>query len=252
MIKPFRAFFIVICSMAIMAGDGVAVSQTITGGNLKGGVSFFMGFPRNEFDSNVESNGYGVNLHFGYTIPQTPVTFGLDGGFLIYGHETRREPFSLTIPDVTVKVETSNNIVPLHLFMRVSPPLGPFVPYLEGLVGLNYLYTETSIKDEDDPGNDEIASSKNFEDTAFSYGGGVGMLLRVYGAKHQARRLDSSDKDAKLHSVYINLTLRYMKGGEAEYLKKGGREIVDGRVIFDVLQSNTDMLMAKIGIELAF
>ena len=102
------------------------------GGNFKVGAAFMIGFPRNEFSDNVQNNGYGINFDIGYTIPQSALTIGLDGGFLIYGRETRREPFSLTIPDVTVEVTRSNNIVPVHLYLRLSPNAGPVLPYAEG------------------------------------------------------------------------------------------------------------------------
>ena len=48
---------------------------------------------------------------------------GADLAFMIYGSETRQEPFSLTIPDVTVEVETSNNIVLLHALARLQERL---------------------------------------------------------------------------------------------------------------------------------
>ena len=246
--KSVLLLFLPIC---LLLQSPVATHANPSGeGNFKLGIAFMIGFPKNEFSDNVENNGYGVNFNFGYTIPQSPLTIGLDAGFLIYGRETRRERFSLTIPDVTVEVTRSNNIVPIHLYMRLSPPSGPVLPYAEGLIGLSYLFTETSIKDEDEF-DEEIASSKNLEDVAFNYGGGGGLLIQVY-KREEDRRSRREDDDNKLHSVYINLSLRYMKGGEAEYLTEGSIEIEGGNVFYDVRQSRTDMVMAKIGVTFAF
>ncbi len=221
------------------------------GGNIKFGVAFLMGFPQSEFADNVENNGYGLNVNFDYTFPQSPFAIGLSGGFLIYGQETRREPFSLTIPDVTVEVTRSNNIVPINLYFRVVPIAGAVLPYVEGLFGLNYLFTETSIKDVD-AFDEDIASSKNLEDVSFSYGVGGGFMFRVYQKNKNQGRTRSDDDDNKVSSVYINLGLSYRKGGEAEYLTKGSITIDDGIVTYDARESKTDIMMLKIGVVIAF
>ncbi len=191
-------------------------------GNIKFGVAFLLGFPQSEFADNVENNGYGLNVSFDYTFPQSPFSIGFSGGFLIYGQETRREPFSL--PDVTVEVTRSNTIVPINLYFRVVPATGAVLPYVEGLVGLNYLFTETetSIKDIDEFDEDR-ALSRNLLDVLFSYGVGGGFMFRVYQKnKNQGRTRSTQDEDEdKVSSVYINLGLRYRKGGEAEYLQIG-------------------------------
>lgn len=217
-------------------------------GTFKLGVAFMMGFPQSEFGDNVENNGYGLNVDFNYQFPQSPVAIGLNGGFLIYGRETRREPFSLTIPDVTVEVTRSNNIVPIQLYLRIGPSSGPVLPYMEGLVGLNYLFTETTIKDEDGV-DEDIASSKNLEDVSFGYGVGGGFMFRVYQKQKQQSR---SNDENKVSSVYIHLGFRYMKGGEAEYLTKGSITIDNGNVNYDVRKSKTDMVLAQIGVTVAF
>ncbi len=220
-------------------------------GNFKLGVAFLVGFPQSEFADNVENNGYGLNVNFDYTFPQSAFSIGFSGGFLIYGQETRREPFSLTIPDVTVEVTRSNNIVPINLYFRVVPATGAVLPYVEGLIGFNYLFTETSIKDLDEF-DEDIASSKNLEDVSFSYGVGGGFMFRVYQNKNQGRIRSNEDED-KVSSVYINLGLRYRKGGEAEYLTKGSITIDDDSIVtYDVRESKTDIVMLQIGVVIAF
>lgn len=102
-----------------------------------GGINFMLGFPQGGFSQNVDNAGFGIGGYFGVLLPNSPVMLGGDLGFLIYGSESRKEPFSTTIPDVTVDVETSNNIVLGHLFIRIQAPAGAIRPYVDGLFGFN-------------------------------------------------------------------------------------------------------------------
>lgn len=206
------------------------------------GIQFRTGFPQGEFSRNVKNTGLGLGGFFGLQVPDSPVMFGADLGFMIYGLETRKEPFSSTIPDVTVDVETSNNIATGHLFLRLQSPERSIRPYFDALFGFNYLFTRTSIKDEWDESRD-IASSTNFDDITLSYGFGGGLQIRVF---------NDPFKENKLSSVFIDLGVRYMTGGEGEYLKKGSIEIVNQDVMMDVIKSKTDLLSFQMGVALAF
>jgi hypothetical protein len=133
---------------------------------------------------------------------------GVNIGYFIYGMESRREPFSLTIPDVFVNVDRTNNLVNFHLLFQVGFPTGSVRPYVEGLFGGSYLFTETNIKS--DNNFNEVASSVNFEDWAWSYGfgGGIGILV-------------AGDPLTNIGAIYLDLKARYLFGSEAEYLKEG-------------------------------
>lgn len=144
---------------------------------------------------------------------------GVELGFMVYGSETRREPFSSTIPNVFVDVTTRNNFFLAHLLVRLQPHTGAVRPYLQGMVGLNYLYTRTSIENTGNVG-EEIASSEDAIDNAFSYGGGVGGMIRVWSR-------DDEDTGG-LEEVLIDLDARYVLGQEARYLKEGSIRIEGG------------------------
>jgi hypothetical protein len=203
------------------------------------GGSIALGYPQGEFKENVDNPGIGGNLHFAIRFPQSPLTLGLSTTFLIYGSERREEPFSTTIPDVWVDVTTTNNLVMAHLLLRLQPSRGAVQPYLDGLLGLNYLWTETRIEDQDDL--EEVASSTNFQDATFGYGGGCGLMIRVW---HQRRRSLRGDG---VQAVLIDMGVRYLKGGKAEYLKKGSIRREDGRVLYDINESTTDILTFRLG-----
>jgi len=223
-----------------------AFSQT----PFQAGLNFLVGVPQGEFADNVSDPGFGFSGHFGYTIPRSVFAIGANLGFLVYGSETRKEPFSETIPDVTVDVSRTNSIFQGHLMFRIQPVNGFLAPYIDGLFGFNYLFTETSVKNEDSfNGYDEIASSTNYDDIAFSYGGGGGMMLRVYSGMHE----NDETGEEKPFQVFIDLGMRYLLGGEAEYLTKGSITITeDSRVLYSPSKSKTDLLNFHIGASVAF
>ena len=58
----------------------------------------------------------------------------------------------------------------------------------------------------------------------------------------------SDDDDPKLESIGIFGDIRYLRGGEADYLRKGSIEIDGGRVKYDVRHSRTDIVIVRIGL----
>ena len=241
----FKSCRRVFCLLIIGTLFGVAEPAQAQLG-LQGGLNFLLGFPQDEFDDNVEENGAGIAGEFLYSPRSTPLGFGLSFGYLNYGRESRREPFSSTIPDVTVEVVTTNNILLGHLLLRAQSKKGVLQPYVDGLVGFSYLFTETEIKDIDDPDFAGLVSSKNLDDAVFSYGGGGGLMIKVYTGKTKR------ENQPRMWSVLIDLKMHYLVGGEAEYLKKGSVRRSDGKVSYDIIKSKTDLLTAQIGVAVSF
>ena len=225
-------------SLLLLAVDS-ASAQT----RGEAGASFIVGFPQGEFSSQLNATGFGVNA-YGAIRPgrRSPILLGIDLGILIYGHERRNEPFSTTIPDVTVDVVTNNNIFLGHLLMRIQPPSGPVRPYLEGLFGLKYLFTETRIENEGFVGSEPIAHSTNFDDTALSYGAGGGLSISLGKANLESGRA----------TISLEFGVRYLIGSKAEYLKRGSIRRDAGGVAFDVTRSETNMLEVRIGVGFRF
>ncbi len=202
------------------------------------GINFMLGFPMNEFKENVSRTGIGGSLHFVFfdPVPMAPFTAGINIGYLNYGSESRREPFSHTIPDVVVDVDRTNNITNFHFLFQLMFPTGPVRPYLEGLFGGAYIFTQTSIKS---TGQQEVASSTNFDDIAWSYGGGGGFLIHLFSAPGP---LD------KFGSLFLDFKVRYLFGTEAEYLKEGSVTIQQGKAYYEVSRSKTDLLTVHLGV----
>ena len=210
-------------------------------------LNFLVGQPRGEFEDNVEDLGFGIGGLFAFRPGNSPILLGMDVDFAIYGNETRRVPFSETIPDVTVEVQTSNNILLFHALARLQGNQGRLRPYMDGLVGMHYLFTETKVRDEDSFDDNDIASSTNQQDVTFSYGAGGGIMIEVYENKN----LDQEGL-SKLKRVFVDFRVRYSFGGQATYLKEGSITRDGGSVSIDAIRSNTDLLTYHLGFAISF
>ncbi len=230
-----------LCRSALLLPVLACLSAPAAAQNFEVGGDFIIGFPQNQFRDNINDEGYGGSAHFGYFLGDTPIMVGADVGFLNYGTVKHHEPFSPDIPEVTVEVRTTNDIVMTHGFVRLQPQHGPVRPYVEGLLGFKYLFTQSSIID--DFSDQTIASSTNFDDFAWSWGVGTGLDIRLW--KNQRRH--------GIADVSLTVGAKYLWGSDADYLKKGSiRHDPHGGVTFLVFRSRTDMLVPNIGARIRF
>lgn len=226
----------------------VIVEQPVSAQELNAGLNLQVVLPQNEFSESIDTQGYGVNLNGMYRFSQSPFGLGLDFNFINFGQDTRDEPLSPTIPDLTVRVENEYNLVQGLMAARVQSPDGVIRPFAEGLAGFNYFYTQTSIENRRSQGDEPIATDTNFEDWGFAWGGGGGLMIRVF----DRRGSENLTPENPLAAGYINLGVRYLNGSEAEYLRKGSIVIENGSVTYDTLKSRTDMLIIQFGFVMRF
>lgn len=214
---------------------------------IQAALDFGIGIPQGDFRNQSDHLGGGANLMGGYRFANSPVMLGLEFGFMNFGTDIRDEALSDNIPDLRVEVENRYNLMHGDLLLRLITPPSTFRPYVDGLIGFNYFFTETVIRDRDDFfGDDEKLSDTNFDDTALSYGFGAGTQIRVW----QRRRMLTTSSEPS--SVYLNIRGRYMFGREAKYLQKGSVHTDNGKVAYDVSQSTTDLLHIKLGVVVNF
>ncbi len=211
------------------------------------GFGILGGFPSGEFGDNVTNPGIGLSGFVGYVIPRTPAVIGLDLGYLIYGHERRKEQFSLTIPDVQVGVVTENNILTMNAFLRLQTNTDPLRFYVEGVVGFHYLFTSTTIEDLPRFSGEDIASSTNLDDFAFTKGVGGGVLIELWRGGEGRTPLNRS-----LRTVSLDFRMRYHDGSQADYLKRGDIVRRSGTAELNVTKSTTDLITAHLGVALDF
>ncbi len=204
--------------------------------------SFVIALPQGEFAEKNDNTGFGFQIQGSLPTPGkvNPISFGLSIGYYIFQSSTERRPFSLTIPDVTVEVDRSHNMANFHFLIKGSPLTGTVRPYLELVGGGSYLFTETKIYSNYE--DKEIASDTNFDDWAWSYGGGGGVLILV------ARNLGD------VSNLFVDLKVRYLKGTEARYLTKDDIEIegLTGKVYYYPRTSQTDLLTIHLGVSAFF
>jgi hypothetical protein len=225
----------------------VLLTPTLASARLEAGLGLSLGWPAGDFQDEVDfAFGGGGRIGWG-TGNESPVkcTLFLDVNYLNYGHERRVEPFSYTIPDVTVDVVTDNYMMHFSPGISFGLSRGVVRPYGEVFGGLTYIATKTKIENSSLP-SEPIAESTNFNDYTYNIGAGGGLKFRVWQS--------GSDIDkVELSEALIDIKLVYIKGGEAEYLRKGS--IVrnnNATISYDTIRSNTDLVQLRIGAYLTF
>jgi len=206
---------------------------------IHGGIGVIIGVPVGDFQDNILIAG-GITGHFGFRLGESPLSLGVEASYLNYGSEDRMLPVG-GLPDLTVGVDTSNDVFLFHGRTRAQKRAGRVRPYVDGLVGFSYLTTTTSVDAKESCSSldgsyscsDDGDSVTNLDDLVFSAGVGAGVMIGL----------------GKSGSVKLDLSLRYLYGAQATYLTEGGIRWADtGPPILDPHRSRTDMLLIGIGI----
>lgn len=233
-----RSFFILLLALLLIPPAAHA--------RLEAGLGLSLAWPQSEFKDNVNfAFGGGARIGWGLGTESAAVVsiFG-DLNYLNYGRERRVEPFSLTIPDVVVDVVTDNYMFMLSPGVSFGLRNGTVRPYGEFFGGLTYIATKTRIENRGLPA-EPIAESTNFSDFTYNLGFGGGLKLLVW-----QKKIDMALTE--LREALIDIKLTYIKGGEAEYLKKGSISRDLGSISYETIQSNTDLLQLRIGLSFGF
>ena len=212
------------------------------------GMDLNLGTPLSGFANTMDRVGFGFTIHGAYQIKNRPLNIGLDFGFLNFGRDRRDEPISSTIPDLTVLVENTYNLMHSSVLLRLIQPSGKIRPYLETAVGFNYLYTETLIENTGIYYEEPVFRSTNFDDFTFSYGMGAGLMIEL----GTYTILDVLKEEVRIERILLNLMGRYKAGGSADYLKKGSITVQNGQAFYDVSRSETDVFYYTAGIVFTF
>jgi hypothetical protein len=166
--------------------------------------------------------------------PSSVLGLRIEGGFAIYGQETKRVPLSNTVDRVFVDMTTSNNIAMIGVGPQLTAPAGAVRPYIAGTVGLVGFFTESSVNGSDD--NYDFASSQNLGDGNLAWTLSSGFYIPIHAGKAP-------------WSIDIGAT--YHKNGRLEYLKKGGIiDNNDGTITLNRIRSEADFLAFRIGVRI--
>lgn len=235
--RKLRPFSIALLMTLCLGGAAAAADR------FQASLNFLVGYPQNEFRRNVDRTFYGLSGEFFYHFPSSPLALGISLEYLNYGSERRVEPLSYDIPDVLVDVTTRNSLFSTAAVVRISPVEGAFRPYVEGLVGFNYLFTATSVSD-DGSWSEDFATTTNLDDWSLTYGAGAGAVVRALDIRSHGGR--------SLFSLQLEAGVRYLKGRAAEYLKQGSIRREHGSLWFEPMISETDLLKTHLGLVFRF
>jgi hypothetical protein len=187
--------------------------------------------PVGEFAQYVH-NGFGFGGGFNARLDAAGyVRLRVDGSYLIYGHEGRTAPLSPTVPEVTVNVNTSNNIFALQVGPEFAVPSGAIRPYVNGHVGYSYFFTQSSVSGTSS--GDAFASSENYSDGVTSWGYGGGVRIPLGGTEHP---------------TMLDIGARYTRSGRTRYLREGSIHRDNGQVTYSPVESETNLVTYRIGI----
>lgn len=197
------------------------------------GPKFIAGVPVGTFGNKVGASP-GAAVDFTTRLGRTPVFVGAAFDYLLYGTETRQVSVIPAVPEVLNDVNTTNNLIRTHALVRIQPSIGRVRPYAEGLLGFSYAYTRTSV----DLGYEGGGATTHLGDFAPSLGAGGGVTIELVSG--QGGRLG------------LDIGLRYLTGGEVDYLTRGELQRNETGVTFEPSRSAATMFGLQIGIAVDF
>ncbi|MEX1183290.1 MAG: hypothetical protein WEF86_08630 [Gemmatimonadota bacterium] len=190
--------------------------------------------PSGEFLDYVQHGG-GLNVGVVWPVRAGGV-FALraDGGFIVYGSETKRVCFSTTVGcRVQLDLTTTNSIAYGNIGPQLMVPSGPVRPYANAAAGFSYFGTTSEVEgsnEQDEP----FASSTNFDDVTFAWAAGGGVLIPLSSGRTP---------------ILLDLGARYHGNGEVEYLKEGDiTDNPDGSITYDPTRSEANLWTFQIGV----
>jgi hypothetical protein len=203
---------------------------------FQGGVNFVQAFAVGDFSERVNLAAGGL-FQLDVGLGDSIFSIGGEVGYMGYGHVNRKVDVSSLIPEIphaSLSVSTTNSMVPMHARLRAQRRFGRWRPYVDALFGGNLISTDTSI---DCSANDNAScsgdtSATNAEDLVLSVGAGGGVMI-AFTPRPGVPRLDVS--------------FRYLRGGEGTYLTKGAIRREGSTALFDLSRSRTDMIALYVG-----
>jgi hypothetical protein len=226
----------------------VAPAQQKQPGEKRFEVDMVWGFAQGSFEDNLDRPMPGVVLSFGARTPNLPLVLSTEIGWLGYGFDNYLEIQYPDTPISVLNVGTKNSIVLTHFVMRVVPYEGIIAPYVDGLVGLKYISTSIDVESEaiiDDDGviiiddGNRIFTSSTYNAFATSYGFGAGVNIQIFSGNLGFQNPNSS--------ISVNMGAQYLFGSKANYLTENSIQPGVDRIRFERVESNTNMLIPKIG-----
>jgi hypothetical protein len=202
-----------------------------TGGFLGGRLELAQ--PQGEFADAIDQ-GFGGNLHYIHRLDRDGwLGIRVDADMVTYGMERQRVLLSPTVGGrILADLVTTNNIATLGVGPQIGVPVGGLRPYVNGFVGVSYLFTSSSLQGDYD--QESYFDTTNFDDATLAYGAGAGLYVPL-------RRGNAP--------ISLDFGATYRNAGRAEYLREGDIEDnPDGTITLYPSYTDTDMVTFHLGI----
>jgi hypothetical protein len=231
----------------LLVGLLIPVLPAAAQGGLEAGFGPAGTFPTGVLDAPVGESGAGLLGEADLPLAGGRLRLGISLGWSQYARYRRTilyeggsgEPFE-------VEELTGHDLVLGHLYLRRTFGRGLLRPHLEALAGFLYPYTSTELSgiraDEYDP----VGSSFHRGSTALS--GGLGLGFGMYfgrpadpeegGEKHRS--------GGKGRLAALELRLRWIGGGRADWIRKGSVRIEGGEFHCEVRRTTADLLQPSL------
>lgn len=197
------------------------------------GASLDVAHPVGEFGELVDT-GFGVSVHLRYPLDAAGVlALRAEGSYVNYGHESRPVLVSPWIGGrITLDLQTDNNILALGVGPQLTAPSGRVRPYLNGMAGYSYFETVSALRGY--RSEERFATTRNFGDGAWFYGGGAGVYIPVAHGRIP---------------VMADVGVRFRRTGSVRYLREQDiRDLPGGGIEIHPVQSETELLTFQAGI----
>lgn len=237
----------VCCGLLWLNGSLAAAQGPSNAGKWQAGLGGLAAVAVGEFSTDVDLAG-GLALYVNRALGQSVFSLGGEIGWMEYGSTSRLVFLGGLIPEVpdaSVEVTTSNDMMLVHGRLRAQRRQGRWRPYGDGQVGVTELSTRTAVQGSfecttisdgfggvsADCNRSTSSEATQARDFVLSYGASGGVMMR-FGSS----------------PAWLDLSVRYHRGGEALYLTRGAVRVVGDRAFLDFSRSRTDMVVFYVGV----
>lgn len=156
-------------------------------------------------------------------------------GAVIYGNEVSRVCFPPPVGcRIGVDVTTTNSVASLYIGPELTGT-GSFAPYAYTGIGLGYFATTSSLSGANDPGNQQLFNTRNYDDVVRQIRAGGGL------------RFDVAETSGG--PVQIDIGIDYHGNGVAEYLRRGDIvDLEDGEIEIFPNRTEANLLVFRAGV----
>ena len=191
---------------------------------------FTTGIPAGDYKDYNSNAGFGGIMEYFLFSPSelTPYGLGINLSYIGYGVHLLEDPES---EELEMSFNKANNFASAHILFQIAPYSGSVRPYFETLFGVSYIFSRTEV------GYDYYKATLWVDDWAWSYGGGVGFKFLAHG-----------DPFFNHGSVYIDIKVRYLLSTTTTYLDRNSVVFYDGEILYNLINSKTDMLTVSLGL----